>query len=113
IEVSTSDASLAFPGTRVGMASSAQTATVTNLGNQPLVFAAHPGYTEDFSEHTGDANPCTSATTLPAGTACDVAVEFTPHSLVRRSAGITLANNARNNPKSEQQVAVSGVPLVA
>ena len=111
VEVPTSEASLEFPSTRIGLTSPAQTATVTNIGNQPLVFAAHPTYTTDFPEHTGEANPCTSATTLSAGTVCDVSVEFTPKSMVSRSAAITLTNNALNTSSSAQQVSVSGTPL--
>ena len=111
-EIPTSEASLAFPSTRIGLTSPAQTATVTNVGNQPLIFAAHPTYTADFAEHTGDANPCTSATTLSAGTVCNVSVEFAPKSMVSRSAGITLTNNALNISPSAQQVSVSGTPLL-
>lgn len=112
IEVPTSEASLAFPSTRIGLTSSTQTATVTNFGNQPLVFTAHPTYTADFSEDTGDTNPCTSSTTLSAGTVCDVSVQFTPKSVVNRSAGITLTNNALNISQSAQQVSVRGTPLL-
>lgn len=111
VEVPTSEASLEFPSTRIGLTSPAQTATVTNIGDEPLVFAAHPTYTTDFSEHSGDASPCTSATTLSSGTACDVSVEFTPKSMVSRSAAITLTNNALNISSSAQQVSVSGTPL--
>jgi hypothetical protein len=111
VEVPTSEASLEFSDTRIGLTSPAQTATVTNIGNEPLIFAAHPTYTTDFSEHSGDASPCTSATTLSSGTACDVSVEFTPKSMVSRSAAITLTNNALNISSSAQQVSVSGTPL--
>lgn len=112
VEIPTAEASLAFPSTRIGLTSPAQTATVTNLGNQPLAFAYHPTYTADFSEHTGDANPCTSATMLSAGMVCDVSVEFTPKSMDSRSAGITVTNNALNISPNAQQVFVTGTPLL-
>ena len=50
----------AFATTNAGSTStdSPKTATVTNLGNQPLVFSADPGYTPDFSQPTGSINQC-------------------------------------------------------
>ena len=99
---------LTFPSTATGATSAAKTATVTNLGNQPLVFSINPTYTADFSNSSSDENPCTSSTSLLAGTACDVAVEFTPQSAGSLSAGITVTDNALNVPGNTQEVAVSG-----
>ena len=48
VEVPVGGASLSFPRTRVGVRSSPLTATVTNLGNQPLIFATNPADTPDF-----------------------------------------------------------------
>jgi sugar lactone lactonase YvrE len=103
-----SGSALTFPSTATGATSAAKTATVTNLGNQPLVFSTNPTYTANFANYSGDENPCTSSTSLLAGTACDVAVEFTPQSVGSLSAGITLTNSALNVAGSTQQVAVSG-----
>ncbi len=104
-----SGSALAFPSTATGATSAAKTATVTNLGNLPLVFSANPTYTANFSENSGDTNPCTSSTSLLAGTGCDVSVEFTPQSVGSLSAGVTVTNNALNiNAGSTQQVSVSG-----
>ena len=111
VEVPVSSASLAFPSTRVGLATTPSTATVTNLGNQPLVFAANPTYPANFSLNPDDADLCTSATTLLAGTVCDVSVKFTPQSVVSLSAGITLTNNALNVNHSTQQVSAIGTAL--
>jgi sugar lactone lactonase YvrE len=88
-----------------------QTATVTNLGNQPLVFSANPTYTADFSSNGNDTNPCTSSTSLSPGTLCDVSVDFTPQSAGSLSAGITVTNNTLNVPNSTEQVSVSGTGL--
>jgi uncharacterized protein (TIGR03437 family) len=85
-----------------------QTATVTNLGNQPLVFSAGPTYTADFSANASDENPCTSSTSLAAGLICDISVQFTPHSSGSLSAGITVTNNALNVSGSTEEVSVSG-----
>ena len=91
-----SGSALTFPSTATGATSAAKTATVTNLGNQSLVFSTNPTYTVNFSNNPGDQNPCTSSTSLLAGTACDVSVEFTPQSVGSLSAGITVTDNALN-----------------
>jgi sugar lactone lactonase YvrE len=113
VYVSVSGASLSFTSTKQGLKStdSPKTATVTNLGNQALVLAADPGYTADFSQASSNTNPCTSTTTLTAGTTCDVKVDFTPQSVGSLSAGITVTNNALNVASSTQQVSVSGTGL--
>jgi sugar lactone lactonase YvrE len=106
-----SGAALSFPNTNVGATSAAQTATVTNLGNQSLVFSANPSYTANFSNNSGDTNPCTSSTSLLSGIACDVSVTFTPQSAGSLSTGITLTNNTLNVASSTQQVSVSGTGI--
>jgi uncharacterized protein (TIGR03437 family) len=106
--VNVSGAALTFPTTATGATSAAQTATVTNLGNQPLVFSTSPTYTANFSHNSGDENPCTSSTSLSPGTNCDVSVLFTPQSIGSLSAGITAINNSLNVSGSTEQVSVSG-----
>jgi sugar lactone lactonase YvrE len=106
-----SGAALTFPSTGRGSTSAAETATVTNLGNQPLVFSANPTYTANFSENSGDTNPCTSSTSLSSGMDCDVSVEFTPQSVGLLSAGITVTDNTLNVAGSTQQVSVSGASV--
>jgi sugar lactone lactonase YvrE len=108
VEVNLSGAALAFPNTDVGSTSSAQTATVTNIGDLPLIFAANPAYTVNFSENSGDTNLCTSSTSLAAGEECDVSVEFTPQSAGSLSTGITVTNNNLNGSNATESVAVSG-----
>lgn len=108
--VNVSGATQTFASTKVGLTStdSPKTATVTNLGNQPLAFSANPTYTADFSENSSDTNLCTSSTTLSSGTECDVSVKFTPQSLGSLSTNITATNNTQNVGGSTQQIAVSG-----
>jgi sugar lactone lactonase YvrE len=113
VEVNVTGASLAFPNTQVGSTSSPQTATVTNIGDLPLVFSANPAYTANFSENTGDENLCTSSTSLAAGEVCDVSVEFTPQLVGSLSAGITLTNNNLNGSGATENVAVSGTSTLA
>ena len=106
-----SGAVLAFPSTDVGSSSTAQTATVANLGDLPLIFATVPTYTVNFSEDTGDENLCALSTSLDAGTLCDVSVEFTPQSAGSLSAGIVVTNNSLNLTATTQTVAVSGTGI--
>ena len=109
--VNVSAAALAFPSTNVGSTSAAQTATVANLGDLPLIFATVPTYTANFSEDTGDGNLCALSTSLDAGTLCDVAVEFTPQSAGSLSTGIVVTNNSLNLTAATQNVAVSGTGI--
>ena len=111
VKVSTSGATLVFPTTNENATSAPQTATVTNLGDDPLVFSANPTYTANFSNNSADTNPCTSATSLTPGTVCDVAVNFTPQTGGSLSANITLTNNTLNILNSTQVVAVSGTAV--
>jgi DNA-binding beta-propeller fold protein YncE len=106
--VNVSGSALTFPSTANGATSVAQTATVTNLGNEPLDLSANPTYTANFSENAADTNPCTSTTALLSGISCDVSVQFTPQSVGSLSAGITVTNNTLNVAGSTQQVSVSG-----
>jgi sugar lactone lactonase YvrE len=109
--VNVSSSVLAFPNTDVGSTSAAQTATVANLGDLPLIFATVPSYTANFSEDNGDENLCALSTSLDAGTFCDVAVEFTPQSAGSLSAGIVVTNNSLNLTATTQNVAVSGTGI--
>jgi len=111
--VNVSSAVLALPNTDVGSTSIPQTATVANLGDLPLAFTANPTYTANFSKDTGDTNLCAIGTSLSAGTACDVAVEFTPQSAGSLSASIAVTNNSLNIPGSAETVAVSGTGISA
>jgi sugar lactone lactonase YvrE len=109
--VNVSSGVLAFPSTDVGATSAAQTATVANLGDLPLIFATVPTYTANFSEDTGDENLCALSTSLAAGTACDVSVEFTPQSAGSLSTGIVVTNNSLNLTAATQSLAVSGTGI--
>jgi DNA-binding beta-propeller fold protein YncE len=111
--VNVSGAALTFASTNRGSTSSdsPKAATVTNLGNQPLVFSANPTYTANFSSNTSDTNLCTSTTSLAAGTACDVGLKFTPQAAGSLSANVTVTDNNLNVASSTQQVSASGTGL--
>ena len=109
-KVNVSGATLTFANTAVGATStdSPKTATVTNLGNQALVFSANPSYTANFSENTSDTNSCTSSTSLDPGEVCDVSVLFTPQAAGSLSANVVVTNNHLNGNHVTETVAVSG-----
>jgi sugar lactone lactonase YvrE len=109
--VNVSGGVLAFPSTDVGSTSAAQTATVANLGDLPLILATAPTYTANFSENTGDENLCALSTSLAAGILCDVAVEFTPQSAGSLSTGVVVTNNSLNLTATAQTIAVSGTGI--
>lgn len=97
-----------YPSTREFTNSATQTAAVSNLGDQPLVFSANPAYTASFSQDSSDENPCTSDTSLSSGQSCDVPIIFSPQAIGSLSANVTLTDNTQNVAGSTQQIAVSG-----
>jgi len=113
--VNVSGSALNFATTAIGSTSSdsPRIATVTNLGDQQLVFSTNPSFTSNFVENGSDPTPCTSNTSLSIGVSCDVAVKFTPQSVGNLSAGITVTNNSLNVAGSTQQVSVTGTGFSA
>jgi DNA-binding beta-propeller fold protein YncE len=111
VKVNVSGAVLTFPDTNVGSTSAPQIATVTNLGDLPLVFVNSPVYTPDFSQPTGASDQCLIATSVAPGTVCDVSVQFTPQSAASLSASIVLTNDNLNVANATQSIAVSGAGL--
>jgi sugar lactone lactonase YvrE len=112
VKVDVTGGNLSFPTTTVGSTSSAETVTVTNLGNESLVLAAAPTYTPNFSENGGDTSLCALNTSVAPGTTCDVSVEFTPQSAGSLAANIVVTDNQRNASNSTQQIAVSGTGVI-
>ncbi len=113
VYVNVSGSAFTFASTNVGSTSSdsPKTASVTNLGNQPLVFSADPSFTANFSQPTGSANQCLSSTSLTSGTECNVSVQFTPQSAGSLSAGIVVTDNTLNVASSTQQISASGTGI--
>lgn len=115
VKVNVGQSALAYASTNVGSTSSdsPKTATVTDLGDQPLVLSAAPTYTTSFSENNGDTNLCTPTTTLLSGTGCDVSIKFTPQTAGSLTANVTVTSNTLNVANSTQQIAVSGTGINA
>ncbi len=89
---------LSFAQQSVGLASAAQTVTLTNSGQAALAIAAISA-SGDFAE----TNTC--GTSLTAGAKCNIAVTFTPTTTGTRNGLLTITDNATSSP---QVVALSG-----
>jgi large repetitive protein len=113
VKVNVGQSALAFANTEAGSTSSdsPKVATVTNIGDKALVFSAAPTYILNFSENSSDTDLCAHATSLAAGTSCDVSVKFTPQVAGSLSANIGVSNNTLNVSATVHNVAVSGVGI--
>jgi uncharacterized protein YkwD len=99
--VGLSSSGLAFGNITVGVASAAQTATVTNTGNGPLtVSAASIG-----GANPGDFTLSNGCGTVQPGNSCSIAVTFKPSVAGARSATMTISDNAAGSP---HMVALTG-----
>jgi hypothetical protein len=99
--VSLSPTSLTFTGTLVGTISAAQTVTVTNTGNQPLVFPA-TAITTMAANFAVGSDTCSGTSVAPTAT-CTFAVTLAPPTSATAGATsgtIQLMNNAGNSPQS-------------
>ncbi len=99
---SLSAASLTFVTGGVGIASAAQTITLTNTGGATLnitSIAITGANATDFTE----VNTCSLP--LLAGGNCTIVILFTPSATGARTASLTIADNASSSPQS---VALSG-----
>ncbi len=99
--VSVAPGALAFVATGVGVASSAQAATLTNNGTVPLTLASI-STTGDFAL-VSDAGSCTPGAVVPVGGSCTFKVAFAPRSAGVRSGTVTIASNT-----ATQTVQLSG-----
>ena len=87
--------SVSFPSTGVGVASAAQTVTLTNNGGVPLAVASTV-ITGDFAI-APEGSTC--GMTLAAAAACTMQVVFTPTVGGPRTGTLTVTDNAPNSPQ--------------
>jgi sugar lactone lactonase YvrE len=111
VKINVGQPALTFRDTNTHASSATQTATVTNLGDQPLVFSANSIFPTDFTADTSDENPCISGTSLSSGTSCDVPIVFRPLTAGSLSETVTVTDNTLNAANSIQQIAVSGTGI--
>jgi len=94
-------ATLAFPGTLIGVSSGPQSVTLANQGTSGLNISSIQ-ITGDYSQ----TNNCGSS--LPAGSSCTFNITFTPTVSGSRTGTLTISDNASSSP---QTVALSGSGL--
>ena len=90
---------------------SPKTVTVSNLGNEPLVFTAVSSYPANFPEASGVESDCTSSTSLAPEASCTLSINFTPEAPLTSqplSGNVAITTNTLNSAATTQQVAVSG-----
>jgi hypothetical protein len=98
---------LAFGALNPGAKSSAQVATVTNFGNQPLTLTGltiPAGYTQGVSGGTD----CTSTISLAPGASCLISITFAPTASGSYNASIVLTDNALNGVGATQKISLTG-----
>jgi hypothetical protein len=101
--LSMSSSSLVFSAQRVGTSSSAQTVTLTNMGNSPLTISS-------IKVRGGFSQTNTCGATLSAGDKCAISVTFTPVAAGKSTGTLGISNNLTGSP---QTVALRGTGLVA
>ncbi len=102
-----SAATVAFGNQTVGTSSTAQTITVFNSGNQPLVLAS-VAIPAGFTTSTATTNLCIANTTVPGGGNCTITVSFTPTAAGAASGNIVLTDNALNATATTQSIPLTG-----
>lgn len=95
--------SLVFPVTVKGKPSTAQTVTVTSVGNTAVTFTGFTISGTNAADFAITANTC--GATLASGVSCQISVTFTPSAAGSRTASLNLADDATGSPQS---VALSG-----
>ncbi len=106
--VGLSSTGLNFGNETVGIASAAQSVTVTNNGNIALTIKSITiaGTNKaDFGETNTCANP------VAANGTCSISVTFTPSVTGTRNATISIADNAANTPQSVILTGIGGHPV--
>jgi cardiolipin synthase len=96
-----------FPGTTVGVTSTAQPVTLTNSGTAPLSIS---GITITGTNASAFADTTTCTNLLSAGNSCTISVTFTPPSAGSFVAAISVADDVTGSP---QTVALSGTSALA
>ena len=96
-DIAISPATLSFTVQSVGTTSTAQTITVTSIGDSPLTIT--PGTGVVISGEFAETDNCKGAT-LAVGETCTIDVTFSPTTPGPKSGTITITDNALGSPHS-------------
>ena len=99
-----------FGNVTVGTASSAQTFTLTNIGNAELTISGISLMGANSAAFTS-TNTCGS--TLAAGASCTISVTFNPTSTGTDSATLSVSDNATGSPQTSSLAGVAMAPPAA
>ena len=113
----TPPASLPFASTLIGHTSSdsPQSVQLANIGNQPLSLSEidyPPDFPVDFSANS-TADLCIGMEKVPVGEACELAIDFTPLSLVMQPEPLNVFDDSLNNQASTQTIPLKGTALLS
>lgn len=116
IEDNRNDALLAFGNSNVNIDTLEQTATITDIGNQALVFSMSPFYTatgniSDFQIDTSASTACADAGITNAGAGCTLAASFDPSATASFTAMLITPSNAINQATAGISLTGNGVNL--
>ena len=109
VKINQASQALSFTSTGTGDSSAQQTMTVENIGNQPLNFTALNITTTGLTTSIFDLNgptTCTDSTSLVAGAACNLGVEFAPTTPGNFTGTVNITDN--NAAGAVQQATLSG-----
>ncbi len=101
--------SLNFGNQTVGIVSTAQPVTLTNIGNIALTLAPI-NITGTNPNDFGQTNNC--GTSLAAGSSCTISVTFKPTATGARSAAVSVSDNAPNSPQTVSLTGTGVLPTV-
>ncbi len=118
------ESELYFANTPIGFSSldSPQVATVTNIGNAPLVFTVpangiNPSISQNFTLSNGSTCPqldiSSSAESLPSGNSCTLLLSFVPIQTGAIAGTADISDNAVSTPPFLQSVHLNGFGLPA
>jgi hypothetical protein len=102
--------SLNFGPIMVGESSAAQTVTIRNIGNAPLIFT-HIRIPANFTPVSADTS-CSTSSPLAAGASCSLGFEFSPTSGGSISGSVSLTDNALNASPATQTILLQGTGTV-
>ncbi len=100
-------ATIAFGSQTINTASSPQTVTLYNPGNEPLSLSAISVPTA-YALSSSLSTACSATTTLAPGGYCTLTLTFTPPSVANYAASVTLTSNAFNSSAATQTIALTG-----
>ncbi len=101
---------LNFGDVDVATTSAAQTVTLTNSGNAPLIISSFATDNAQFAIAAGGT--CSTVAPVAAGANCTLNVTFAPTSAGVKNATLSITDNSNGVPGSIQTLAVTGTGIV-